>query len=38
MLDEPVLEMHRELLGHMSDKQLKSLTELLALARAAVVK
>jgi DNA-binding MarR family transcriptional regulator len=37
-LDEPVLEMHKQLLGHMSEKQLKSLTELLALARDAVVK
>ncbi len=38
ILDAPVLEMHKQLLGHMSDKQLKSLTELLALARDAVVK
>lgn len=37
-LDEPVLEMHKQLVGHMSEKQLKSLTELLALARDAVVK
>jgi DNA-binding MarR family transcriptional regulator len=35
-LDGPVLAMHQRLLGHMSDKQLKTLTELLGLARAAV--
>lgn len=32
-LDEPVLDMHRKLLGHMSEKQLKTLSELLVLAR-----
>lgn len=32
-LDQPVLDMHRELLGHLSEKQLKTLVELLALAR-----
>jgi DNA-binding MarR family transcriptional regulator len=31
--DEPVLEMHRQLLSHMSETQLRTLTELLALAR-----
>ena len=35
-LDEPVLEMHRTLLGHMSAEQLKTLSDLLALAREAV--
>jgi DNA-binding MarR family transcriptional regulator len=37
-LDEPVLEMHRTLLGHMSGEQLKTLSDLLALAREAVSK
>src|SRR3954469_18109591 len=32
-LDDPVIEMHRKLLGHMSAEQLRSLIELLALAR-----
>src|SRR4051812_41982189 len=32
-LDEPVREMHRELLGHMTQKELKTLTDLLVLAR-----
>lgn len=32
-LDEPVIDMHRELLGHLSDAQLRTLIELLALAR-----
>lgn len=34
--DEPVLEMHRQLLGHMSEAQLRGLIELLAAARDAV--
>lgn len=32
-LDAPVFEMHRELLGHMSEEQLRTLIELLAVAR-----
>jgi DNA-binding MarR family transcriptional regulator len=32
-LDEPVLVMHKEHLGHLSAKQLRTLTHLLALAR-----
>ena len=32
-LDQPVLDMHREMLGHLSAKQLETLVELLALAR-----
>lgn len=32
-LDEPVMEFHRNRLGHMSDEQLRSLSELLTLAR-----
>ena len=32
-LDEPVLQFHRTQLGHMSDDQLRSLSELLSLAR-----
>ena len=32
-LDQPVLDMHREMLGHLSEKQLTTLVELLALAR-----
>lgn len=35
-LDGPVSEMHKRHLGHLSDKQLKTLTELLALARESV--
>ena len=35
-LDEPVVEMHRKLLGHMAPEQLRSLIELLAVAREAV--
>ena len=36
-LDQPVFEMHKRLLGHMSERQLTTLTELLALARDAVI-
>lgn len=32
-LDEPVVQMHRELLGHLSEAQLRALIELLAFAR-----
>jgi DNA-binding MarR family transcriptional regulator len=32
-LDAPVFEMHRELLGHMSEAELRTLIDLLALAR-----
>jgi DNA-binding MarR family transcriptional regulator len=32
-LDEPVREMHRELLGHVGEERLRALIELLALAR-----
>ena len=32
-LDAPVFEMHRELLGHMSEEQLRTLIDLLAVAR-----
>jgi DNA-binding MarR family transcriptional regulator len=32
-LDEPVLDLHRRLLGHLSEKQLSTLNELLVLAR-----
>lgn len=32
-LDEPVVDMHHELLGHMSAAQLRTLVDLLALAR-----
>jgi DNA-binding MarR family transcriptional regulator len=35
-LDAPVLAMHKEHLGHLSAKQLTTLTELLALARRAL--
>ena len=35
-LEAPIGKVHREHLGHMSDKQLKSLIDLLALARQAV--
>jgi DNA-binding MarR family transcriptional regulator len=35
-LDEPVVEMHRKLLGHMGPEQLRSLIDLLAMARATV--
>ena len=35
-LDGPIAEVHRRHLGHMSQKQLKTLVELLALAREAV--
>jgi DNA-binding MarR family transcriptional regulator len=34
-LDEPVVEMHRQLLGHLSEAQLRSLIDLLAAARSA---
>jgi DNA-binding MarR family transcriptional regulator len=34
-LDEPVVEMHRQLLGHLSEAQLRNLIELLAAARSA---
>ena len=34
-LDDPVVEMHSKLLGHMSAEQLRSLIDLLALAREA---
>lgn len=37
-LDAPVSEMHRQLLGHMDDKQLRTLSELLTVARAAATK
>lgn len=37
-LDEPVLEMHEHMLGHMSAEQLQTLIELLALARDGVMK
>jgi DNA-binding MarR family transcriptional regulator len=32
-LDEPVLDLHHRLLGHLSDEQLRTLNELLVLAR-----
>jgi MarR family transcriptional regulator, 2-MHQ and catechol-resistance regulon repressor len=35
-LDQPVLDMHRKLLGHLSHKQLETLSALLALARSSV--
>ena len=37
-LDDPVVEMHHTLLGHMSPEQLNSLIQLLALARDGVIK
>ena len=35
-LDEPIAEVHKRHLGHMTDKQLRALNELLTLAREAV--
>jgi DNA-binding MarR family transcriptional regulator len=35
-LDAPIATVHKEHLGHMSDKQLKTLIELLSLARQAI--
>jgi DNA-binding MarR family transcriptional regulator len=37
-LDQPVLELHHRLLGHLSPEQLQTLVDLLALARDAVLK
>jgi DNA-binding MarR family transcriptional regulator len=35
-LDEPVLDLHHRLLGHLSDPELRTLNELLVLARSSV--
>jgi DNA-binding MarR family transcriptional regulator len=36
-LDEPIMEAHRKQLGHLEPKRLRALTELLRIARTAVV-